>query len=90
MSNSTDSSEARRRLDTDAENPGVEVVKAVADLEGVHPTELAAAYDCVDGVLDHLFSNPPSPEAGMRVQFNYEGYRITVEQEGSATFAEAE
>ncbi|MFC6823926.1 HalOD1 output domain-containing protein [Halopelagius fulvigenes] len=90
MSNWSDSGETRRRLDTDAENPGVEVVKVVADLEGVHPTELTTAYDRVDGVLDHLFSNPPSPEARMRVQFRYEGYRITVEQNGNATFEKME
>ncbi|RDI72060.1 HalOD1 output domain-containing protein [Halopelagius longus] len=90
MDNLSDSDGTRRRLDTDAEDAGVEVVKAVADLEGVHPTELTTAYDCVDGVLDHLFSNPPSPEARMRVQFHYEGYRIAVEQNGNATFAKAE
>lgn len=75
-----------RKLDTSAENPGVEVAKVIADIEEKGPTELRAVYDRVDGVLEHLFSTPPSPDARMRVEFDYESYRIVVEQDGDATF----
>jgi len=43
-------------------------------------------YDCIDGMLDELFSNPPAPESQMEVEFSYETYRITVEQNGAAKF----
>ena len=79
-----------RELDTDAENPGIEVVAAVADIKGREMTELSTFHDCIDGVLDHLFSEPPSPEAQMQVIFNYEDYRIDVKQDGSATFVKTE
>jgi hypothetical protein len=44
--------------------------------------EMATMYGCVDGVLDDLFSDPPADEARMRIEFSYEGYRISVEQDG--------
>jgi len=47
-------------------------------------------WACTDGVLDHLFSNPPSAEAQMEVTFSYEGYRITIEQDGTAEFVRVE
>lgn len=79
-----------RNLDTDAENPGVEVAETVADIEGKDATELATIYGCVDGALDKIFSNPPSPEAQMEMKFSYEGYRITIRQDGSSTFVKTE
>ncbi|WP_459193874.1 HalOD1 output domain-containing protein [Halosimplex sp. J119] len=79
----------RRTLDTDAEEPAAEVALAVAELEGKDPTEVENMYDCIDHVLDHLFSTPPSPDARMEVTFSYEGYRITVEQNGTAKFLKA-
>ena len=76
----------RRELDTDADNPAVEVAEAVADIEDTEATELANMYDCVDGMLDELFSAPPADEAQMAICFSYSGYRITVEQDGLAEF----
>ena len=86
MGNQPERDIVHRELDTDAENPGVAAVEAVADIDGTSVTELGSIYDCVDGVLDHLFSDPPSPDAQMEVTFSYEGYRITVEQDGAAEF----
>lgn len=59
-------------------------------LERVDSTELPTIYDCVDGMLDELFSNPPAPEAQMEVTFSYHRYRITVEQNGNAKFVKTE
>lgn len=86
MSNQPEREIVTRELDTDAENPGVEVAQAVADIEGTDSTDLSAIYGWVDGILDNLFSNPPSPEAQMEIAFSYEGYRITVHQDGTAKF----
>lgn len=58
----------------------------VADIEGKDVNELATTDGCIDHVLDHVFSNPPAPEAQVEISFNYEGYRITVEQNGRAEF----
>jgi hypothetical protein len=82
----TDDEIIHRKLDTDTENPGVAVAEAVADIEGRDATELTSTYKCADDVLNNLFSNPPDPEAQMEITFSYEGYRITVEQNGSAEF----
>jgi len=76
----------RREVDTNGDNPAVEVAKAVADIEGSDPTELSTMYECVDGMLDELFSTPPADEAQMEVTFSYANYRITVEQDGFAEF----
>jgi len=58
----------------------------VADLEGKDQADLATIYECIDHMIDHIFSVPPAPEAQVRVEFSYEGYRITVEQNGHAEF----
>lgn len=75
-----------REFDVDADNPAVQIAEAVADIEGKDSSELATMYGCVDGMLDELFSMPPSPQAQMKVEFSYESYRITVEQNGQAEF----
>lgn len=76
----------RRQLEKDGENPAVQVSEIVAALKGAHVREMGTIYDCVDDVLDRVFSNPPSPGAEVEVNFTYEGYRVTVEQNGTATF----
>lgn len=86
MDDQPESEFIHRELDTDAENPGVEIAEAVADIEGKESTDLANMYDRVDGVLNAIFSNPPSSEAQMQITFSYEEYRITVEQNGDAEF----
>ena len=88
MENDPESEIIRRELDSDVENPATQVVDAVVDIEGGDPSELTPIWGCVDGVLDHLFSDPPAPEAQMEVAFTYEGYRITIEQNGRAAFVE--
>ncbi|WP_262177955.1 HalOD1 output domain-containing protein [Haloarcula laminariae] len=76
----------RRELDTDIEEPAIGIAEVVAELEGISVTELPATYNCIDGMLSELYSNPPEPEAQMTVEFTYGGYRITVEQSGTAEF----
>lgn len=88
MSDNHESDIVHEELDTDVENPAVEIVRVVADLKNVDTSELSTVWDCIDGMLDHLFSNPPSDEAQIDVTFSYEGFRITVEQNGHAKFVE--
>ncbi|WP_415383470.1 HalOD1 output domain-containing protein [Halosimplex sp. TS25] len=83
---SEEASIVHRQFDTDQDDPATAVAEAVADMENCESTDLATMYEHVDHVIDHLFSNPPSPEAQIQVEFTYESYRITVDQDGSARF----
>jgi len=75
-----------RTLSTDVEEPAVAVAEAIADLEGQEADELPTTYECIDGMLDEMYGDPPSPNAQVEVSFTYAGYRVTVEQNGDATF----
>lgn len=89
MTNTTDEHDdeiAHRMLNTDVDEPAVAVAEAVADLEDVKPDDLPTTYNCIDGMLDEMYANPPSPEAQLAVEFTYAGYRVTVEQDGAAKF----
>jgi|AntRauTorcE11898_2_1112593.scaffolds.fasta_scaffold103558_1 hypothetical protein len=73
-------------FDTDREDPGVDVAEVIAELEGKESTDLSPVYTTIDHMVEELFSEPPSPEAQAVLQFSYEGYRITLNQDGYATF----
>lgn len=75
-----------RELETNQENPAVEIAQIVAELEEKDQTDLPTIYDCIDHSIDNIFSNPPAPDAQIEVRFSYEGYRVTVEQDGDAKF----
>ena len=75
-----------RQFDPDAVRPETAVVEVVADLEDVAPTDLSSLYSTIDDVLEHVFSDPPAPEAQTEITFTYEGYRISVYQDGTAEF----
>ena len=81
-----DPSTVIREFDTDSADPNLGVVSVVAALEDVSRDELPPLYWCIDTLVEHLFSEPPSHEANAQVSFTYHGYRITVEQDGTATF----
>ncbi|MFB6166293.1 MAG: HalOD1 output domain-containing protein [Haloarculaceae archaeon] len=52
------------------------VVTAVADAEGVDPTDLEPLFDVVDpDALDALFAGG---DASVELTFNYAGYAVTV------------
>lgn len=86
MENDPESEIIHRELDTSAESPASELAMAVADIKSEDETGLSPIWGCIDGMLDHLFSNPPAPDAQLEVTFSYEGFRITVEQNGAARF----
>lgn len=75
-----------RELSPDVDEPTVQVAEIVADIEDEEHTELTTTYDHLDHILSYVFSNPPVPEAQVQITFSYEGYRITVEQDGNAQF----
>lgn len=73
-----------RELATERDAPAAQIAEIVADLEGVAPDTLTPVWDSTNHVIAHMFSTPPSTEAEMEVTFTYEGYRIAVEQDGTA------
>jgi hypothetical protein len=73
-------------FDPDIDDPSYEVVTTVAELEGKEPDDLPSLYDTVDDLLDHIWMDPPTPAAQVQMKFTYAGYRITLNQDGSAEF----
>ena len=86
MSEDTASEVVHRELDPERGEPNVQIAEAVADIKEVDAAELQNMYGCIDHTIDHIFSDPPAPDANVEVTFDYEGCRITVEQNGDATF----
>ena len=86
MSRSHDDEIVHRRLDTARREPVVQVAEVVAELDDCAATDLTPTYERLDHLLENVFSDPPAPEAQVRITFTYEGYRVTVEQDGSAQF----
>lgn len=73
-------------FDVDRENPEIDIAEVTAKLEGRDSSDLSPLYDTIDHLIEKLFSDPPSAEAQAVLQFSYEGYRITLNQDGYATF----
>lgn len=76
----------RSIFDEPEEDPTTELVTIVAELNGVAQDELNPLYSCADSLIDNLYSSPPPAEAQAKVEFTYEGYRITLYQDGQAVF----
>jgi len=66
------------------EDPKTELVTYVAALKGVEHDTLRPLYTWADHLLDELYSTPPSAGAQALVEFNYEGFRVTLYQDGHA------
>lgn len=71
MSNRTESDIVRRQLETDQENPAVEIPEIVSELEEKDQTDMATIYNCINHTIDNIFSDPPAQEAQLQVTFNY-------------------
>ena len=68
--------------------PSEELVNAVAELKGVGQNELDPLYSWIDGLVQDLYSSPPPASAQAEIRFNYEGFRITLYQDGHAVFVD--
>lgn len=75
-----------RQFDPNDCTPETDVVSAVADLEDKDPTALTPLYPTIDDVISNIFAEPPAPESQVEITFTYEGYRITIHQDGKAEF----
>ncbi|WP_049927664.1 HalOD1 output domain-containing protein [Halopiger goleimassiliensis] len=79
----------QRTLDTEQDAPATQLVDTIAQLEHSDPLELSPVYDCIDSLVTDLFSSPPPAEADACLTFTYQGYRIHVQQDGTATIMRA-
>lgn len=74
----------RSIFDRPKSGPGSELVSIVADLKGVDQSDLDPLYDWADDLISDLYSSPPPADAQAIIEFTYEGYRITLYQDGHA------
>jgi hypothetical protein len=77
-----------RTLDTDGTEPAIQIARHIAEFTNEEPEELESTWGQFDHIIDEVFSTPPVDEAQVQVTFTYEGYRITVEQDGHAKFVQ--
>jgi len=75
-----------RRLDLDGPEPAIQIAEHVADIADEDVDSLSSTWETFGDVLADLFADPPARDAQVQVTFTYEGYRITVEQDGHAKF----
>jgi|AntDeeMinimDraft_5_1070356.scaffolds.fasta_scaffold00092_25 hypothetical protein len=73
-------------FDPAQDQPNVDVTETVAELKGVESDELSPLYDVIGHVVDDIFSDPPQSGTDVEVSFSYEGFRITLSQDGDARF----
>ena len=90
MNDQSEREPVHRTLETERNNPSVQIAEIVADLEDTDTKSLSPTYYCIDEIVDDVFSKPPSAESQLQVTFTYENYRITVEQDGSGRFVKTE
>lgn len=83
MTEDTERKIITRELDTDIEEPALQIAEIVAEVEEKDVSEMKTMYDVTDHIVDELFSRPPGPEAQFDISFSYEGYRISVNQNGA-------
>ncbi|WP_435177007.1 HalOD1 output domain-containing protein [Halorussus sp. AFM4] len=76
----------RSIFENDDADPSTELVTVVAELKGVAQEELDPLYSWADSLVQDLYSSPPPAEAQAVVEFSYEGYRVTLYQDGHAVF----
>lgn len=76
----------RSLFEVEEHAPATELVNVVAELKAVDTTDLEPLYNWADDLISDLYSSPPPAAAQSVVEFSYEGYRITLHQDGHAVF----
>jgi hypothetical protein len=75
-----------RDLEVDGPEPATQIAEHVSALSGRDVESLESTWDTFGHVVDDIFEDPPAAHAQVQVTFTYEGYRITIEQDGHAKF----
>jgi hypothetical protein len=71
-----------RTIVPSSDEVNLELLELVAELEGAAVEDLPPFWNRMDHLLEHVYSTPPDPEAQIRLQFTYAGYRIGLDQSG--------
>ena len=79
-----------RSFDPKADDPHMKVIAVISELEDCDPRDCSPLYTTIDDVIDDIYEDPPSPDADVEITFSYEGYRITLRQDGRAEFVPVE
>ena len=79
-----------RTLTDGDDDPGVRLVRTIAELRDADVAELPMLYSRIDEMVEQLFGSPPQTEAQIELTFSYAGYRITVYQDGHAVIRRLE
>ncbi|WP_136717621.1 HalOD1 output domain-containing protein [Halorientalis salina] len=82
---SPDADIAHRRVSTDPDEADYEFLELVAELEGCDVTALPPMHPRIDDIVSEVFSDPPSADAQVEVQFSYFGYRVEMDQAGNVS-----
>lgn len=75
-----------REFDPNDCTPKTDGVEVIAELKETEPAALSPLYTMIDDIISNIFGDPPAPEAQVEITFTYEGYRITIHQDGKAAF----
>lgn len=75
-----------RDFDLETDDPNRRVVEVIADLKDTNTYELSPVYSTIGDTITNIFSHPPTSQAQIQITFTYEGYRVTIHQDGTATF----
>lgn len=84
----TDGSRVRRLRHEGPGSVATTIVRAIADLDGVDPTEMDPLYGSVDPDLLQALLDDDRRVTG-DVMFTYRGYRVTVGTDGDIVITEA-
>ena len=79
-----------RVFDPEGDDPNMKVLAVISDLEDCDPRDCSPLYTTIDDVIADIYEDPPSPDADVEITFSYEGYRITLRQDGRAEFVPVE
>lgn len=73
-------------VDTTTDRPTIAVVEVVGILEDSNVGDLSPLYDRIGHLVEELLSDSVTAESRAKLEFLYEGYRITLRADGHATF----
>lgn len=71
-----------RNIRLEGSEPRLALVRTIADLKDVNVRELNQLYGCTGDLVTRIFQVPPPPSANTELTFSYEGFRITIYQDG--------
>lgn len=72
-------------MNAHSEEPSTEIIATVASATGQDPLELPRLAEYVDpeSVNTLLSADSPTPRGGVRISFEYAGFRVIADRDGS-------